>query len=110
MNYENVLEEFTYAESEKKWVIGIDLEALTNIGMLKNFTGTFYAAPSSAHDNKDVLSKLEIKLSLSLLITLNVTGTFYNTDLGVLDNWAPVDQTYQRYIDAHRKDACDYQG
>lgn len=110
VNYENVLEEFTYAESKKKWVIGIDLEALTNIGMLKNFTGTFYAAPSSAHDNKDVLSKLEIKLSLSLLITLNVTGTFYNTDLGVLDNWAPVDQTYQRYIDAHRKDACDYQG
>ncbi len=110
VNYENVLEEFTYAKSEKKWVIGIDLEALTNIGMLKNFTGTFYAAPSSAHDNKDVLSKLEIKLSLSLLITLNVTGTFYNTDLGVLDNWAPVDQTYQRYIDAHRKDACDYQG
>ena len=78
--------------------------------MLKTFSGTIYAAPSSAHGNQDVLSQLEIKLSINLLITLNVTGTFYNTDLDVLDNWAPADSAYQTYINAHRGDACDYQG
>jgi hypothetical protein len=110
VDYENVLDEFSYSENDKKWVIGLDLEALTNNSMLKTFTGTFYAAPSSAHDNNDVLSQLDIKLSISLLVTLNITGTFYNTDLDVLDNWAPADSTYQAYNDAHRKDACDYQG
>ncbi len=109
VDYESVITQFAYTENDRKWNIGVNLGTLTNMSQLKTFNVTLYSAQSSANENRYIFSQLDLNLEVSLLITIDVTGTLKNVDLDQADNWSSVNSTYQAYIDAHRNDTINYQ-
>lgn len=109
IDYESVITQFAYTESARQWKVGINLEKLTNLNQLKTFNATLVSSQSSANDNRYVFSQFDFSLEVSLLITIDVTGTLKNVDLDQADNWSSVNAVYQSYIDTHRNDKINYQ-
>lgn len=109
INFEKLITNFSYDETNRKWDLGIAIEVLLNDDTLNNLTASIYSEKSSAN-NCYVASKLTLSMKLLNPSTIGgtISGTIENADLDQSDNWSSVNETYQTYIDAHRGDATTY--
>ncbi len=107
MDLERVISSYSYDESTRKWDIALALDALMKgDDSLQNFKISLQSAYSSVASGY-VLSQADISVDLNVtaLSGSKLSGTIYNTDLNVEDNWSSVSNAYQTYINAHRSDA-----
>lgn len=102
VNYEELIQNFSYDEQNRSWDLGISIQTLINNNALKDLKVTIKSSYSSANEAY-VLSNMD--LTMSVLGIMNIKGAIANTDLDQKDNWSAANDTYQSYIDAHRGDA-----
>lgn len=105
IDYENVLTNFVYDESSKKWDISVDLGVLANTSMLSDLDVSLYGGTD--YNGDESLSKATIKTKM-VANMITATATFNNAGLKSSDNWSGVSSSYESYIKAHKNDTATY--
>lgn len=102
INFEKLITNFSYDETNRVWDIGIAVQYLLKDDTLKNMKVKIY---STQVNSKYYLSKFTLSCTLASIVT--ISGTITNENIGE-DNWTSINDTYNSYIESNRSKTPDY--